>query len=295
MKVKLEYYRIFHEVAIQKSFSKASKELFMTQSAVSQAIQQLELALEMKLFFRESRGVRLTPEGELLESYAKHAIASFEKAEQELDNMKNLKMGSLRIGVGDMVAKYFLLEDLEKYATAYPNIKVQLLNRTTPQTLELLKNHEIDIALVNLSQYEKGIVVKKIWTVHDVFVAGNKYRGLSGKTLRLKDMNKYPMIVLDPSTTRTAIESHFAANKAKLNASIEVGSNDLILDLVEKDLGIGVVTKEFSQDYEQRNMVVLDVQPEIGERTIGLCVNKYTELSKTASAFLDFILIDENK
>ena len=87
---KLDLYRIFQIVSQNKSFSKASQELFMTQSAVSQSISKLEMELGVTLFYRTPKGVTLTQEGEMLESYTRQALTTIRAAEDRLLDRKSV-------------------------------------------------------------------------------------------------------------------------------------------------------------------------------------------------------------
>ena len=109
MVTKLDLYRIFCEVVHKTSFSKAAKELFMTQPAVSQSINQLETSLGTRLFIRTPKGVSLTQEGELIYEHARSALHILDMGEQKLQDFQGVLAGELTIGVGDTTAKTYLL------------------------------------------------------------------------------------------------------------------------------------------------------------------------------------------
>ena len=111
----LDLYRIFNVVSQKNSFSQASQELYMTQSAVSQAVMRLEKELEIQLFYRTSKGIILTNEGKLLQEYIQSALGMIQVGEEKLLDFKNLKTGRLRIGVGDTISRYYLLPYLEAF------------------------------------------------------------------------------------------------------------------------------------------------------------------------------------
>ena len=119
MSVPLGLYKIFTEVAKCKSFSKASKNLYITQPAVSQAIMQLEKELDVRLFTRSSSGVRLTREGEMLYEYTYSAIKLIDMGEKKILETQNLLSGELQIGVGDTISRYYLLPYLERFHKEY--------------------------------------------------------------------------------------------------------------------------------------------------------------------------------
>ena len=119
MLVKLDLYRIFWQVAKSASFSKAAKNLYMTQPAISQAIMQLENELDIRLFNRTPKGVTLTDEGKNLFEYVNSAIKIINAGEEKILEYKNLSVGELKIGVGDTISRYFLLPYLEKFHTIF--------------------------------------------------------------------------------------------------------------------------------------------------------------------------------
>ena len=100
---KLELYSIFCQVAKDSSFSQAAKALYLSQPAVSQSIKQLEDQLGTQLFTRSAKGVSLTQQGKLLYEYADSAMGLMNSAEQKLVSMKELTVGELRIGAGDVI------------------------------------------------------------------------------------------------------------------------------------------------------------------------------------------------
>ena len=107
--IKLELYRVFREVAQTGNFSKAAQNLFISQSAVSQSIRQLEDSLQTRLFLRTPRGVALTDDGRLLFDYVRSALGLLETGEDKLAQTRALQMGSLVIGASDTVTRHFLL------------------------------------------------------------------------------------------------------------------------------------------------------------------------------------------
>lgn len=146
MNFRIELYRIFNTVAEQKSFSKAGEKLFMTQSAVSQAIKQLESAVDVTLFERNAKGANLTQAGEILYKYTSSGMQLLENGLLKIEALKNLELGELKIGAADTISSYFLLSKLEKFHNLYPNIKIQIVNRVTCECIELIKSGKIDIA-----------------------------------------------------------------------------------------------------------------------------------------------------
>ena len=109
MNQNLSAYRIFYTVANAGNISKAAKELYISQPAISKSIQKLEDGIGCKLFLRSSRGVTLTEEGELLYSYVKNAFETLTLGEEKLHRSIELGVGHLKIGVSSTLCKYLLL------------------------------------------------------------------------------------------------------------------------------------------------------------------------------------------
>lgn len=288
MSIKLDYYRIFCAVADCKSFSGAAKKLYMTQPAVSQTIMQLELELDSRLFTRGAKGVTLTTEGQLLYEHVHAAMNMIEAGEDRLKQSLNLLAGDLKIGVGDAISKFFLLPYLEYFHNQYPNIKLKIINRTTPEQCELLKSGEIDLAICNLPIKDAAFEVKEYFYVHDIFVGGENYKKLSKNPIDIEEVTKLPLIFLEKkSNSRQYVEKYMASKGVRINPEIELGSHDLLLEFAKINLGVSCVVKEFSKEYlEEKGLYEIRLMQPIPRRSIGCCYLKSVSLSPAASQFL---------
>jgi len=115
MEQNLSTYRIFFEVAKQGNISKAAESLYISQPAISKTIVRLEDNLNVKLFKRNSRGVSLTEEGEVLFRHVEEAIHHIEEAESALQKMKDYHIGHLDIGASTTLCRYILLPYLKMF------------------------------------------------------------------------------------------------------------------------------------------------------------------------------------
>lgn len=291
MDIKLEQYKTYYYVAKHASFSKAAEQLYMSQSAVSQSIKNLEQALGMPLFLRNSRGVTLTAEGELLFDYVEQALSLLSKAEGELSQRKNLELGELRIGVGDTISRYLLLPQLDRFHKNYPHIKLQIINRTSLDAIGLLKSGHIDLAFVNLPLEDDGINTLPFLQVQDIFVAGGRFRYLQNQPRTLEELSRLPLILLEPkANSRRYIDQIFLSHGIRLSPEIELGSHDLLLEFAQIELGVSCVIREFSQQAlkEDRLFEVPLAEP-IPPRNIGISTLKGVPLSPAAASFLAMI------
>jgi LysR family cyn operon transcriptional activator len=145
-----ELYKFFYFVAKFKNISKASEQLYVTQPAVSRAIKQLEDDLGCSLFFRTSKGVQLTQEGEVLYNHIEQAYNFITSGEKKISDFKNLQTGEIKIGASETLCKYYLAPYLKLFKTDYPDIKVIVTCPTTNEIVNLLKAGKIDFGLVNM-------------------------------------------------------------------------------------------------------------------------------------------------
>ena len=289
MITKLDLYKVFCQVGKSKSFSKAAKELYMTQPAVSQAIMQLEGELDIRLFNRTPKGVSLTNEGNILFEYINSAINLINVGEEKILEFKDLTVGELKIGVGDTISKYFLLPYLEDFHNRYPNLKFKIINGMTLELCNLIKSGEIDIAICNLPIDDPSLEIRPCKEVRDIFVCGEKYKELSKEKVSLEEIVKYPLIEPNSNSSRY-VEKFMISKGIKISPVFELGSFDLLLEFARINLGIACVVKEFSKSYlEQGLLYEVNVLEEIPNRSIGVCYLKSVPLSLASTKFVEVL------
>jgi DNA-binding transcriptional LysR family regulator len=277
---------------LEKSLSGAAKKLYISQPAVSQIITQLENDLNIRLFTRTPKGVVLTKEGELLFEYVNAGINLIEKGEKRLADSKNLYEGELRIGVGDTIARYYLIDYLERFNKVYPQVRLKIINRTTMELTGLLKSGEIDIAVLNLPIGDSSLETIPTSKIQDVLVAGKEYSYLKSKTLELEDLQNMPLIMLDNrSKSREYVEDFLASLGIGISPEIELGSHDLLLELARIGLGLAFVVKEYSGPYiDNEDLFQIETSIIIPARHVGICHLKDVSMSPAADKFVEILL-----
>lgn len=296
MDIKLDEYKIFCIVARCESFSRAARELFMTQSAVSQHIKNLESSLGVTLFIRGRTGASLTSQGRMLLEYAENALSLLTSVENQFEKMGSLEDGALRIGAGDTISKHYLLPALEKFHECYPKINLSIVNRVTSETLELLRSGKVDLAFVNLPldgetvNMRGELDVLPALTLHDVFVAGSRFSELKNKKLSPEELCSLPLIMLEAiSNSRRYVDEFYLTNGVRLEPEIELGSHDLLLDFAAGNLGVSCVVREFSDGYmKSGGLFELDVLSP-PPRSIGICTLHGVTLAAAADRFLEIL------
>lgn len=283
----LELYRVFRAVAEEGSFSAAAKALYISQPAVSQAIKQLETNLSVLLFVRRAKGVTLTSEGEMLFSYVKNALSLLETGEQKLNDMKQLLFGELRIGAGDTVSQHFLLPYLERFHNRYPGIRLRVINRTSGELAQRLRQGTLDVALLNLPEKETGLSFFPILSLEDVFVAGSKFQFLEGREVTWAALNQYPLIMLEQAaSSRRHVDRAFLQKGLVLTPEIELGAHDLLISFARIGLGIACVTRQYLSQEDTEGLFTLQLEEPIPGRILGLAWPEKITPSFVASEFI---------
>jgi LysR family transcriptional regulator, transcriptional activator of the cysJI operon len=294
---KLDLYKVFYKVGKNESFSRAAKELYMSQPAVSQSVMQLERELGIRLFNRTPKGVKLTNEGSLLYEYVSSALSLIDVAEEKIAEFKNLTAGELKIGVGDTISRFFMLPYLEAFHNQYPNMKFKIVNGTTFEICTLLKSGEVDIGICNFPLHDPTLELRPCVNIQDIFVCGEKYRDKLPDLISLEDIAKHPLILLEPkSNSRKYVEDFMLSKGIKVAPEFELGSHDLLLEFAKINLGVACVIKQFSQDYLEKQFVYeVPITESVPERSIGVCYLKSVPLSPASMKFVEMIEISCGK
>jgi len=298
MNINLEYYKIFYYVAMSESFTKAAEELCISQPAVSQAIRLLEESLGSRLFTRVPKGVRLTPEGEVLFSYIKRGYEYICLGEKQFRKLLDLEYGEIRIGASDMTLRFYLLPYLERFHEKYPGIKVSVTNAPTPDTLMLLYDGKIDFGVVSEPfQAKPGIQSRRVKKIRDIFVAGIKFGNLQGRTMNYKELEELPIICLEQNTsTRKYVNEFLQANQVVLHPEFELATSDMIVRFALRNLGVGCVVQDFAEEAIMIGQLSkLHCGQEIPKRHICIVTSRQNPISKAATKLLDMLNTIEDR
>ncbi|WP_368378932.1 LysR family transcriptional regulator [[Clostridium] symbiosum] len=291
MDINYELYKVFYHVASTLSFSEASKQLFISQSAVSQSIKVLEKKLNQTLFIRSTKRVQLTPEGEILLKHIEPAMNLIKKGENQLLEANTLNGGQLRIGASDTICRYFLVPFLNEFHKMYPNIHIKVTNRTSIECARLLDNGQVDFIITNYpnSGLSNTQNIQVIHDFSDVFVANETYFPLKDRMITLKELQSYPILMLDrKSTTSEFLHSMFQKHQLDLVPEIELSSNDLLIDLAKIGLGIAFVP-DFCIPQQEENFFILNLEETLHKRQLVVVHNETLPISQAARQFIELL------
>ena len=290
MGVKLELYKVFKEVAEAGNITAAAQALYISQSAVSQSIKQLESDLQTRLFARNSRGVTLTADGKLLYEYVRSAIGLLETGEAKLSQTRELQMGHLTIGASDTVTSQFLLPHLDSFHRQFPAIHIQIVSGRSHTVLGLLQSGKVDIAFAS-TPGEGSFETIPCFATHSIFVASPEYPCDFDHVYTLAEIADFPLILLErKASSRLYLEKYFLQNGLRLNPEIELGARSLLVDLAAIGFGVAGVTEEFvRKDLESGRLRKLQTSFDIPRRSVDMCVLRGVPQTAAAQRFAGHI------
>ncbi len=291
MDINYELYKVFYHVATTLSFSEASKQLFISQSAVSQSIKVLEKKLNQTLFLRSTKKVQLTPEGDILLKHIEPAINLIQKGENQLLEANTLNGGQLRIGASDTICRYYLVPYLNKFHKTYPNVHIKVTNQTSIECAHLLESGQVDFIITNYPN--SGLLssqnTRVINEFSDVFVANQEYFPLKGQTVSLGTLQTYPILMLErKSTTSEFLHHMFQKEQLDLVPEIELSSNDLLIDLARIGLGIAFVP-DYCIPENDRDLFQVKLSEKLPTRQMVVAYNENLPVSQASKQFMDML------
>ena len=273
------------------NISRAAKELYISQPAISKAIGKLEESLGTRLFLRNSRGVQLTPEGNVLFQHVAAAFDSLSRGEKELKRIHDFHIGQLKIGVSNTLCKYVLLPYLKSFVEKYPHVNITIESQSTAHTLEMLEARKIDIGLVAEPRARRGLNFTPVMEIHDGFVCTPAY--MENLTLRegpAPDIFKTGNIMLlDRSNmSRKHLDTYLSDRDIEVNQLLEVTDMALLIEFARIGLGIACVILDFvSDDLKNGTLMEVPLDAPIPRRVIGFACPPQDQ-SQTLREFLAF-------
>ena len=212
MDINYELYKVFYYVATSLSFSEASKQLYISQSAVSQSIKTLEKKLNQPLFIRSTKKVQLTPAGKILLKHIEPAMNLIRRGENQLLDTNTLGLGQLHIGASDTICRYFLVPYLKEFHKQFPNVPIKVTNATSLSCVDLLEQGKVDLIVTNFpnAKLSHSYMQKTVLNFKDVFIANPAYFNLKQHEIPFEELKQYPILMLDRKSTTS--EFIFAAS-----------------------------------------------------------------------------------
>lgn len=233
----IRHLMIFLAVYRSGSITRAAEQLFMTQPAVSRAIQELEKYYGVPLFERIHQRLSVTEAGKRFYHYALHIVDSFEQMEMEFRNWDEL--GILRVGATLTVGSMLLPKVLKEFQKIHPGITVRATVNDGSSLEAALENNELDLALVEGEILEDNLIAEAFSADRLVLLLPTDSELLEKETLRLEDLAEYPHILRDQnSISRRMVDHAYESRHIAVTPFIESSSTHVIVQAVHEGLGV---------------------------------------------------------
>lgn len=235
----LQHLRYFLAVARTGGFTKAAREMHVTQPTVSSGVSELERSLGVKLFNRDSRHVALTTDGRLLMSYAIQVEDLLEEAGERLER-RDLEPGEgFQFGAIDAAVIYLLPEILKEYMRSYPGVALKTQVAPSRYLVEDLLMNRSEFALIHLPYSHPKIETVPIYRDEMPLVVGSGHRFAHRDEVDLAAVVEEPLILFHAdSVSRKVVDEKLAEAGLELGAVMELRSPEAMRKLVEAGVGI---------------------------------------------------------
>ena len=258
--VTLRKMRVFAAVARNLSFTRAARELHLTQPAISQQVKLLEEEIGMPLFEQIGRKVHLAPAGVELLRYTEQAMELLRQAGESLAAMRGLKRGVLKLGAVS-TAKYFAPSLLSAFTPAYPEVTIKFEVGNREEIIQQLAANEIDLVIMGRPPRELETVAEPFAKHPLIIIASPTHSLASKRRIRLSQLaTEYFLIREEGSGTRASMERVFGEREVPFRVSMEVSSNETIKQAVMANMGLGFISSHtVGLELAARKLVILDV------------------------------------
>lgn len=282
----LEY---FMEVVRTGSFTRAAEALFITQPTISKTIRSLEEELGAPLFNRIGRTVELTDAGRVIEQQAQNIVKSFQSLSSQLDDLRNLKSGHLRIGLPPMIGSRFFPQIIGEFHQLYPNVTIQLFEDGGKKVESDVVNGSLDIGMTVLPVAENVLEHFSFREEKLNLLVPTTHRFVGRKQVEMEELAEDSFIIFREDFTLHGriIDSCIKAG-FQPRVIYESSQWDLISEMVGAGLGIALLPETICNQINQEHLhIIPGIQPVIPWQ-LGMIWHRERYLSFAAREWLRF-------
>ena len=256
--VNLNSLKIFLVVATSNSFLEASNKLYISQPAISKSINKLEEDLGVSLFYRANKGVTLTSDGEILLKYVKDSRKLLLACERMLSSNNSLDSGSIVIGAQSHIVRNYLLEKINNFRKIFPNVMFRIVDLSTLELIEGLEKHELDF-VVDASPINtpyNNLRIQPIYKLDTCFIKSKENNKVYNKITDLEDE-----CIVMPISRSSLRKNLFKSleNIIEIKPQLEYGTEELIIESVKRNMGIGYVVKGETLKIDKNTIDIIDL------------------------------------
>ncbi len=282
--------RAFVALADSKSFTNAARQCNLSQPAFSAAIKALETSLSTRLFERDTRSVRLTPEGQLFELAARRLLDDMGGLLGDLADHVERRKGRVRIAVMPSLAAAWMPPILAEFAERWPGISVSLRDALSEESVDLVRAGQVDFAIASFgSALSPELEQKLLCTDRFHLVCRADHPLAAEKRITPEKIARYPFIQMARNdSVRQLLESALRPNR--LNVVYEVEHQATILGLVEAGLGVSVLPTLTIFNFKRDAVVIKPMHMKTLSREIYVVQRREDTISVAAQTMYDLVM-----
>lgn len=283
--------KVFVTVIEQKNFTRAAEILNISQPNVSLHIRNLENDFGTKLIHRSPKQVQITEAGEILYRHAKQILLHFEEAKHEINDLRHVVTGKLRVGASFTIGEYILPKVLAEYAGQFPLVDVQIIISNTEEVIEGVRTNQLDIGLIEGETNGHDIHIEAFMEDEMIVVVPSNHP-LSQMRLIEKDMLQNQIWISREvgSGTRTYMDKFISELGLKIKRSFVFSSNQGVKEAVKSGLGIALLSRwTVDRDIETNEIRALTLINKKITRPFSFVQSKNSDESKAIKMFLQKI------
>lgn len=289
----IHHLRVFASVFKNRSFSKASEELHLTQPTISNHIKALEDEFDCKLFDRLGRTILPTKEAEVLYSHSMELIERTNNLREAVGLMKKDISGKLIIGASTIPGVYLLPGFMSEFRKKFPSISFQILISDSKGIIENISRHELLLGIVGAKLGNEHI--KYMPFIEDELIVVSSPHLSKNRMMTLQELLKFPMVLREEGSGTRKETEKFLANKGLSLENVHIagvfGSTDAIKQAVKAGLGVSILSK-FSVADELKYKILeeiklTDIQM---KRRFYIVTHKKRTLPRLYETFLNHIV-----
>lgn len=288
--MELRQLQYFLKAAELQNFTEASRQLFITQSTLSQQIKQLENELGMFLFDRIGKHVYLTEAGREFTPFARQTISDANLGKQRILDLQNIRTGSLRVAVTYSLS-FGLSSIVLRFMEQYPNIRLEIVYSTASELLQMLKHREVDFVLSFKSDNDEEIEVTDLYEIPLTVVVNKNHPLAQHESISLQLLQQYPLVLPSEGLTpRAILDKLLMDNNIEIEPHLEMNDANILLQLVESSTFATVLSQ--ATTIGRSNLKAIPIVEQKEKMTASLLTLKGAYIKASAQAFISIIKED---
>lgn len=289
--MQLETLRLYRDIVRLGSFSRGAEQNFVSQSAASQAVQQLERELGVALLDRTRRPFVVTPEGQTFYTACRGLLESWETMKAEVASVKARVDGTVRVAAIYSVGLHDMSHPIQRFLSLYPNARVQLECLHPHKVVEAVVGGEADVGILSYPRADRALSVLPLRDEPMAFVCHPSHRLARRRVVPAEALHGEAFVAFDRELTiRRAIDRALRQHGVKVNVVMEFDNLETIKQAIMIAAGVSILPRHTVQ--KEAGIRTLAVAP-LGlpdlVRPVGLIHRRQTPLTPTAARFVDLL------